>query len=67
MITLTKLDGVEFVLNCDMIETVYENPDTTIHLSNDHIYIVQESTDDILRKVLDFRKKIFADVLRGNY
>ena len=30
MIMLKKLNGEEFVLNCDMIELIMENPDTTI-------------------------------------
>ena len=41
MIELTKLNGVRFVLNEDLIETVQENPDTTIVLTNGNLYIVQ--------------------------
>ena len=32
MIILTNLRGTEFVLNCDLIEMVTSNPDTTITL-----------------------------------
>jgi flagellar protein FlbD len=38
---LTKIDGESFALNCDLIETVYEKPDTTIHLTTGRIYIVR--------------------------
>ena len=30
MIPLSKLNGEEFILNCDLIEMIMENPDTTI-------------------------------------
>ena len=58
MITLTKLDGTIFALNSDLIETVVENPDTTVHLTIKKFYIVKESMDEILEKVIEFRKEI---------
>ena len=58
MITLTKLDGTVFALNSDLIETIVENPDTTIHLTIKKFYIVKEPMDEVLEKVVDFRKEI---------
>ena len=58
MITLTKLDGTIFALNSDLIETVVENPDTTIHLTIKKFYIVKETMDEVLERVVDFRKEI---------
>jgi flagellar protein FlbD len=58
MITLTKLDGTYFALNPDLIETVIENPDTTIHLTNKKFYIVKETLDEVVAKVIEFRKEI---------
>jgi len=58
MITLTKLDGSIFALNSDLIETVVENPDTTIHLTIKKFYIVKESMDEVVEKVVEFRKEI---------
>lgn len=66
MITLTKLDGTEFILNCDLIETVYENPDTTIHLTNGNLYIVQEGMESIIQKSIEYRRKIYGDMLHSN-
>ena len=60
MITLTKLNGVEFVLNCEMIETVFETPDTTIHLTNGNIYIVKEHMQEIVDKTLAFKRRANA-------
>lgn len=38
MIILTKLNGQKFALNNRLIETIQENPDTTIKLSNGNVY-----------------------------
>lgn len=67
MILLTKLDGMEFALNCDLIETVYENPDTTIHLTNGRIYIVKESMQEVIDKSVVYHKNVFADLINSNY
>ena len=58
MITLTKLDGTMFALNSDLIETIVENPDTTIHLTIKKFYIVKESMEEVVDKVVEFRKEI---------
>lgn len=59
MIMLTKLRGGEFALNCDLIETVTENPDTTILLSNGNLVIVQESMREVIEKTIEYRRRIF--------
>ena len=58
MITLTKLDGTIFALNSDLIETIVENPDTTTHLTIKKFYIVKETMDNVVEKVVEFRKEI---------
>ncbi|WP_070042837.1 flagellar FlbD family protein [Robinsoniella peoriensis] len=60
MIELTKLRGEKFMLNCDLIEMVEENPDTTILLTNGRYLIVQESMREITDMVIRFRRKIYA-------
>ena len=37
MIILKKLNGEEFVLNSELIETIMETPDTTILLTKESI------------------------------
>ncbi len=53
MIFLTKLDGKEFMLNEDLIETVTETPDTVIVLMNGHSLIVRESMKEIQNKIFE--------------
>ncbi|MFZ2538309.1 MAG: flagellar FlbD family protein [Oscillospiraceae bacterium] len=63
MIVLTKLNDIEFVLNCDLIETVLENPDTTIRLTDGNMYIVKESMQEIINKTVKYKKAIYSDML----
>lgn len=58
MIMLTRLNGVTFALNCDLIETISENPDTTIHMTTKNLYIVKERTQEVIDKIIEFRRKI---------
>ncbi len=59
MIVLNTLKGGPFALNCDMIETVLENPDTTITLTNGKIYIVRESMQEVIEKSIAYHRQIF--------
>lgn len=56
MIFVTKLGGKQILLNEDMIESVSQNPDTIIVLSNGHSYIVQESMEEIMDRVIAFNR-----------
>ncbi len=56
MIFLTKLDGKQFLLNENLIETVSETPDTVIVLSNGHSYIVRESMKELQTKILEYNR-----------
>jgi len=64
LIWVTRLNGEKFVINSDHIEIVEANPDTVITLTNGDRYIVKESVDEIIEEVVEFRRKIFADLLR---
>lgn len=62
MIYLTKLRGGSFVLNCDLIETVSEKPDTTILLTNGNIHIVQESMQEVINRSIEYHQKIVGGI-----
>ena len=59
MIYLTKLNGEPFGLNDDLIETISENPDTTIKLFNDKLYIVRETMDEVVDKIKNYKRFVF--------
>lgn len=57
MIDVTKLNGKEITLNCDLIETVEETPDTVITLTTGKKIIVKESRQIIKNLVKSYRKE----------
>lgn len=60
MIHVTRLNGSELVLNAELIETVEATPDTVISLTNDHKWVVRESVDDVIARVVAFKRRIHA-------
>lgn len=66
MIYLTKIGGKEIILNEDMIESVSQNPDTIVILSNGHSYIVKESMDEIMDRVIAFNRNSRRTIGRRN-
>ncbi len=64
MIKLNKLNDTEFVLNSELIETIQENPDTTIRLTTGNLYIVKESIDEVMKAALDYKRAQFSELLR---
>ncbi len=59
MIVLHRLNGTEFLLNEDHIETMEETPDMIILLTNDRKYIVKEKRDEILTLIQEYKKKLY--------
>ncbi len=59
MIWLTRLNGERFVLNADHIETIESNPDTTILLTNGDKYIVLEDVEEVVERVIEYKRRIF--------
>ncbi len=56
MIKVTRLNGTETVINAELIESVEGTPDTVISLTTGHKYVVQESVDEVVARVLAYRK-----------
>ncbi|MCX7812541.1 MAG: flagellar FlbD family protein [Pseudothermotoga sp.] len=59
MIWLTRLKGQRFVLNAEMIEMVEALPDTTITLFNGKKYIVQESVEEVIKRVIEYKRQAY--------
>lgn len=59
MIKLTGRDNVEFVLNAEHIEKIDEFQGSLITLVNGKKYIVLESSEEIMKKVVEYKHKIF--------
>lgn len=60
MILLTRLNGVPFAVNADLIERVDSTPDTVVTMIDGRKYVVLESTDDVIERVVAFRASILT-------
>ncbi len=58
MIKLRRLNGKEFVLNAELIETIEKTPDTVITLINEHKYVVGDDVDEVIGKVIEYKQKL---------
>jgi flagellar protein FlbD len=58
MIKLTRLSREPLVLNSELIEYVEAIPDTVITLTTGQKLRVSESADEIVERVIEFRRAI---------
>jgi flagellar protein FlbD len=58
MIRLTRINRVPLVLNSDLIEHVEVTPDTVIAMTTGQKFMVSESADEVIQKVIEFRRLI---------
>lgn len=59
MIVLHRINGKEFVLNCELIRTVEATPDTVITLVNNEKMMVQEKVDEVIDRTLRYKQEVF--------
>ena len=58
MIHVTRLDHAPMILNSDLIEHIEVTPDTVIALTNGQSVRVRETADEVLNRIIDFRRTI---------
>ena len=58
MIRLTRINRVPLVLNADLIEHIEITPDTVIAMTTGQKFVVLESADEVIEKVIEFRRLI---------
>ena len=64
MIILHRLNGSELIINSQHIETVEKTPDTVILLTTEKRYIVKESVDEVIEKVIEFNSRIVGRAMQ---
>lgn len=60
MIQLTRLNHVPLIVNADLIEHVEVTPDTVVALTTGQKFMVLESAEEVVDKVIQFRKAILS-------
>ena len=62
MIQLTRLNHVPLVLNSDLIEHMEVTPDTVVTLTTGQKFMVLESAEEVLDRIIQFRRSLLAGV-----
>jgi flagellar protein FlbD len=65
MIKLTRLNREPLVLNSDLIEYVEATPDTVITMTTGEKLRVTETADDVIARVIEFRRAISERSCQG--
>ena len=65
MILVTRLDGREIAVNCDLVTTVERTPDTMLTLSNGTRILVREELREVIERVVEFRRRIGPQQVEG--
>lgn len=60
MIRLTRLNDEEFIINCAQIERVESIPESNVILVSGKHYVVKESVEEIIDRVIDYNARIYA-------
>ncbi len=58
MIYVTRLNHASVVLNSDLIEYIENTPDTVISLTTGQKLMVLEGAEEIIRRVVEYRRAI---------
>ena len=64
MIEVTRINGVKFSINPELIEVVETTPDTVITLTTGKKLIVKESRQEVKNLVLSYKRAIFAELIK---
>ncbi len=59
LIKLTRLNGKEYYLNSELIESIESTPDSVITLRDGKKHIALETPEEIVKKIIDYKRRIF--------
>lgn len=60
MISVTRLNGHQVVVNAELIKLLESTPDTMITLINGERIIVKEALDEIVRRAVEYMRQLRA-------
>jgi len=63
MVTVTRLNGSELVINAELIETLEATPDTIITLVNGKKFVAREPVADVIQLVIDYRRRTLQNLV----
>ncbi|MEA4906630.1 MAG: flagellar FlbD family protein [Chloroflexi bacterium] len=58
MILVTRLNGTQYYVNAELIQTVEATPDTIISLTNNAKLVVKEKPEIIIERVIEYQNRV---------
>ena len=58
LILVTRLNDKELIVNCDLIESIESNPDTTITMTTGRKLIAKEPIDTLMDRVIAYKSRL---------
>jgi flagellar protein FlbD len=58
MITVTKINDRDIIVNCDLIELIESTPDTTLTTTTGKKILVRDTVEEILDKVVAYKGRV---------
>ena len=59
MIKVKKINGKDLIINAELIEFVEKTPDTIISMTTGKKIIVKDTSEELIKKVIEYRREIF--------
>ena len=58
MIAVTRLNGQQFMVNAELVELVESTPDTIISLTTGKKFMVRETVEDVVDRIIQYRRQV---------
>jgi len=58
VVRLTRINHKPLVLNAELIEHIEASPDTVITMTNGQKFVVIETGEEVVAKVLDYQRSV---------
>jgi uncharacterized protein YlzI (FlbEa/FlbD family) len=60
MIQLTRLNNHPLIINSDLVKLIENAPDTVLTLVTGEKIVVLESSDQVLERIVEFRRRVLS-------
>ena len=60
MIKVSRLNGKEYYINCELIESIERTPDTVITFLDGKKFVVVETPEEIINSIIEYKRNIFS-------
>ncbi|MCL4559578.1 MAG: flagellar FlbD family protein [Chloroflexi bacterium] len=58
MILVSRLNGSQFYVNAELIQSVESTPDTVITLTNNVIVIVKDPAEQVVKRIVAYQRQV---------